>query len=125
MYRMRKVRMVRPCVLFATVVVLVLTSPISLASDCDATASATLVHSEESHLQFEVEVSTDADRAEVEYDLIIEIALPNGQAKRIRKTGQVKMAQGMITVIVEHKLDEDESMLSYEAKIVKCKSKKM
>ena len=118
--------MVRPCVLFAIVVVLVLTSPISLAKeDCNATASATLVHSEESHLQFEVEVSTDADRAEVEYDLVIEIALPNGQAKRIRKTGQVKMAQGMITVIVEHKLDEDESMLSYEAKIVKCKSKKM
>jgi hypothetical protein len=101
---------------------LVLAAPISLAEDdCSATAEATLVHEEDSHLQFEVEITTGADRAEIKYDLVIEIELPNGDAKKIKKPGVVKVLQGSETAIVEHKLADGESMLSYEAKIVDCK----
>jgi hypothetical protein len=82
---------------------------------------ATLVHEEDSHLQFEVEIATGADRAEIEYDLVLEMELANGQTKRIRKPGLVKVLQGSETAIVEHELADGESMLSYEAKIVKCK----
>ena len=108
-------------ILGAIVVILMLAPFTVLAEDdCSANVSASLDRQEGSSLQFEVEVSTSASCAHIEYDLIIKVQLSNGQLKHVRKPRVVKVNDGSLTEIVEHRLADGESMLSYEAKVVKC-----
>lgn len=105
-------------ILFVT---LLLASLSALAEeDCSATVSATLDRQEGRQLQFSAELSTGASCASIEYDLVVEVQLPNAQVKRIRKPRFVKLNDGSLTEIVRHTLADGESMLSYEAKVVKC-----
>ena len=89
--------------------------------ECSAEVSVTLDRQDGSELQFSVEVSSGENCAHIEYDLVIEEQLPNGQAKRVRKIRQVKLDDGSLTEIVEHTLAEGHRMLSYEAKVVECR----
>jgi hypothetical protein len=53
--------------------------------DCDAYVNATLERSEQgevTQLEFDVEVSTSENCARIEYDIILEEQLPNGQIKK-------------------------------------------
>ena len=88
----------------------------------DAEVSATLDRQEDSKLQFSVDVSTGESCAHIEYDLVVEVQLANAQTKRIRKPRQVKLNDGSLTEIVDHRLADGERMLSYEAKVVKCRT---
>ncbi len=90
------------------------------AENCSAEVEATLNRQEGSQLQFSVEVSSSESCATIEYDLVIEEQLPNGQAKRVRKIRHVKLNDGSLTEIVEHTLGEGHGLLSYEAQVVQC-----
>jgi len=101
---------------------LCLAAPVAVLGedDCTADVRATLEHEEQTRLQFSVEVSTSASCAKIEYDLIIEEQTSDGQAKRVRKIRYVKLNDGSLTELVEHKLPPGHRMLSYEAKVEKC-----
>jgi len=103
-----------------TVALLCLAAPAVVSDECTAEVSATLEHQGDSRLQFSVEVSTSESCARIEYDLVVEEQMPNGQAKRIRQTRFVKLDDGSLTELVEHRLAQGHRMLSYEARFVSC-----
>ena len=95
-----------------------------LADDCYADASARLEHTSHdgdvTHLQFKVEVSTQADCGKILYDLVIEEQLPNGQTKKIRKPNVITLHNDSIESLIRHQMPGSHELLSYEAKIVSC-----
>jgi hypothetical protein len=96
----------------------------SIADDCSAEANARLERTDRdgdvTHLQFKVEVSTQADCGKILWDLVIEEQLPNGQTKRIRKPFVITLHDGSVESLVRHEMPGSHSMVSYEAKIVLC-----
>lgn len=92
----------------------------SPADECSAEVTATLEDEADPDLQFDVEVTTEEDCAEVLYDLVIEERLPNGQANLVRKARTVTVTEGTLTEVVEHTLPEGHALLGFEAKVVKC-----
>ena len=61
-----------------------------------------------------------ASCGKIEYHLVIEEQVTNGEAKTIRLTRFVKIRDGSVTQLVEHRLAEGHRMLSYEVKLVGC-----
>jgi len=103
--------------------ILVLAVPTAAFGDdeCSAELSVALKRQENSKLQFSVQVSTMERCATIEYDLVIEEQLANGQANRVRKPRLVNLDDGSLSEIVDHTLPHGHRMLSYEAKVVECK----
>ena len=91
-------------------------------SDCTARLSARLDTKEDSHLQFKVEVSCSKRCAKIEYDLVIEEAMANGQTHMVRKVRVVKLNDGSLTEMVRHELEPGHRMLSYKAETVWCQT---
>ena len=92
-------------------------------SNCDAFAQATLDTNEQGevkHLQFTVEVSTSENCAKIEYDLVLDELLPNGQTKKERLPRFVKLNDGSLTEMVRHEIPASFELRSYEAKVVSC-----
>ena len=105
--------------------VLLLASAVGFAeeSDCDAFAQATLDTNEQAEvtrLEFTVEVSTSESCAKIEYDLVLDVLLPNGQTKKERLPRVVKLDDGNLSEIVRHEIPASFELRSYEAKIVSC-----
>jgi hypothetical protein len=93
--------------------------------ECEAEFETTLT-GEEQHdaftkLQFSIEVTTAEPCAEIAFDLIIEVQLPNGQTKRVRKPQHVKLSDGKETCLVEHSISHDLKLLEYETQLIDCK----
>jgi hypothetical protein len=108
---------------FCGVVLLVSAAGFAQESDCDAFAQATLETSEKdqmTHLQFSVEVSTSESCAKIEYDLVLDVLLPNGQTKKERLPRFVKLNDGSLTETVRHQMPSSFKLRSYEAKVVSC-----
>ena len=101
-------------------------APLGAQSECSAELDAQLIHEEKgmetTHLQFEVEVFYDeGDCVTVHYDLILELLLPDGQVKRVRKPRQVKINdQQSESELIEHRMSSSLSLRSFEAKVVSC-----
>jgi hypothetical protein len=92
-------------------------------ADCDAYVNATLETSEQDNvtrLQFDVEVSTTESCARIEYDLILNEQLPNGQTKKERISRLVKLNDGSLDEVVRHEIASSTRLLDHEAKIVSC-----
>ena len=98
----------------------------TIAEECDASVEATLGTQEEGQnvvmLEFGVDVNVQTDCAHVEFDLIIEELMPNGQTKKIRIPRMVKLNDGSATMVVEHRMPSSHSLRSYEARIVQCQT---
>jgi len=108
---------------FCGVLLLASAAGFAQESDCDAFAQATLETSEQdqmTHLQFSVEVSTSESCAKIEYDLILDVSLPNGQTKKERLPRFVKLNDGSLTEMVRHQMPSSVKLRSYEAKVVSC-----
>jgi len=113
--------------LVSCLLLLALAVPVaSIADECSAEAEARLEHSDRdgdiTHLQFKVDVSTQADCGKILWDLVIEEQLPNGQTKKIRKPFVITLHNGSVQSSVRHEMPGSHSLVSYEAKIVSCGS---
>ncbi len=110
--------------LFLVLVLGLLAAPAALSQeDCEAFVDATLDTNEEgevTHLQFSVEVSTSESCAHIEYDLILEELLPNGQTKKERIPRFVKLNDGSLNEMVRHEIQSSLQLLNHEAKVVSC-----
>ena len=111
--------------LVSCLLLLALAVPVaSIADECSAEAEARLEHSNRdgdiTHLQFKVDVSTQADCGKILWDLVIEEQLPNGQTKKIRKPFVITLHNGSVQSSVRHEMPGSHSLVSYEAKIVSC-----
>jgi len=108
-------------VLGALVLGVWLVSP-AAAGECTPELGVELQHQEQdgavTHLQFAVNIRVSEDCARIHYDLLIEELLPNGQTKRIRKPGFVKLDDGSEVELIEH--DTELKVLSHEVKLVSC-----
>jgi hypothetical protein len=108
---------------FCGVLLLATAAGFAQESNCDAFAQATLDTDEQGgvkHLQFTVEVSTSENCAKIEYDLVIDELLPNGQTKKERLPRFVKLDDGSLTEMVRHEIPASFELRSYEAKVVSC-----
>jgi len=108
---------------FCGVLLLASAAGFAQESNCDAFAQATLDTSEQGeikHLQFTVEVSTSENCAKIEYDLVLDELLPNGQTKKERLPRFVKLNDGSLTEMVRHEIPASFELRSYEAKVVSC-----
>lgn len=72
------------------------------------------------HYQFSVDVATGTPCAKIIYDLILEVQIPNGQVKKVRKIRDVKLNDGSLSEIVRHKMSMDSQLLDYEVVLVEC-----
>jgi hypothetical protein len=108
---------------FCIVLLAASTTGFAQESDCDAYAQATLETREQdqtTHLQFSVEVTTSESCAKIEYDLVLEILLPNQQTKKERLPRLVKLNDGSLTETVRHEMPSTFKLLGYEAKVLRC-----
>lgn len=108
---------------FCGVLLLATAAGFAQESNCDAFAQATLDTDEQGgvkHLQFTVEVSTSENCAKIEYDLVLDELLPNGQTKKERLPRFVKLDDGSLTEMVRHEIPASFELRSYEAKVVSC-----
>jgi CHASE2 domain-containing sensor protein len=110
----------------AVFALLLVAPPPALAeSDCDADVSVSSQRDDPDRsirrLAFRVEISTTADCAHIHYDLILEIVIPNGQVKKVRKPRVVKLNDGSLSELVEHDIPIDHTLAGYETKLVECK----
>jgi hypothetical protein len=92
------------------------------AGECTPELGVELQHEDQdgavTHLKFAVNISVSVDCARIHYDLLIEELLPNGQTKRIRKPGFVKLNDGSEVQLIEH--ETELKVLSHEVKLVSC-----
>jgi hypothetical protein len=112
-----------PAVLFVLVVGLFAAPTVLSQEDCEAYVNASLETNEQgevTHLQFSVEVSTSESCARIEYDLILEELLPNGQTKKERIPRFVKLNDGDLNEMVRHEISSSLQLLNHEAKVVSC-----
>jgi hypothetical protein len=96
---------------------------IAQESNCDAYANAELETNEQgeiTQLEFSVEVSSSENCAKIEYDLVLDELMPNGQTKKERLPRYVQLADGGYYEVVEHKIPASFQLTSHEAKIVSC-----
>lgn len=108
---------------FGVVLLLASVTGFAQESNCDAFAQATLETKEQdkvTELQFTVEVSSSESCAKIEYDLILDILLPNGQTKKERLPRSVKLDDGSLSEVVRHPIPSSFELRSYEAKVVSC-----
>ena len=106
------------------VAIVLVAAPPARAQDCDASVDVTLDRSdpdrETMRYQFRVEISTSESCAEVHYDLILDVQIPNGQVKRVRKPRVVKLNDSSFEELVEHEIPIDQKVIDQDARLVKC-----
>ena len=116
---MRPIR-IAAAALIATVLAL---TP-ALAEDCQATISDEITHQNESanrtHLQFEVEVSVQENCAEIHFEVVLDITIPNGQHKKVRIPRFIKINDGSQSMMVEHELPAGQTMTGHESRVTEC-----
>lgn len=115
----------RRLAIFVAVLAVLLPSSLAWAtteSDCKPRLSARLDTQEDSHVQFQVEVSCSERCAHIEYDLVIEEAMANGQTHMVRKIREVKLDDGSLTEMVRYQLEPGHRILSYKAETVWCRT---
>jgi hypothetical protein len=104
---------------------LVLVAP-AQAQDCDASVDVTLDRSdpdrETMRYQFRVEISTSESCAHIHYDLILDVQLPNGHVKKVRKPRIVKLSDSSLEEVVRHEIPIDQKVTEQEARVVKCET---
>ena len=111
-------------VLFAFV--LVASSPANAQDEgnCSADVSVTLDRSDPDRTvmryKFKVEISTSESCAEIHYDLILDVQLPNGQVKKVRKPRIVKLNDSSLSELVRHEVPIDQKVTGHEARLVRC-----
>jgi len=115
-----------PPILVFALAMSVISSPDGLAQDdgCEASVQATVgteVQGDVKMLSFDVEVSTSESCAEIEYDLILDELLPNGQTKKERIARSVKLNDGAYDEIVKHEIQASLQLSGHAARIVSCK----
>ena len=112
--------------LFLVLILGLLAAPAAWSQDeCEAYVNASLETNEQgevTHLQFSVEVSTSESCARIEYDLILEELLPNGQTKKERIPRFVKLNDGDLNEMVRHEMSSSLQLLNHEAKVVSCQT---
>jgi len=118
-------RMSCPPILAFALAVSVISPPDGLAQDngCEASVQATVDAEEQGDvkmLTFDVEVATPESCAQIEYDLILDELLPNGQTKKERLPRLVKLDDGGYDEIVKHEIQASLELRSYLAKVVSC-----
>ena len=120
----RTIELLGMSVLFAFL--LVATAPVQAQdeSDCSADVSVSLDRSDPDQqvmrYQFIVEISTTGSCTKIHYDLILEVQLPNGQVKKVRKPRIVKLNDSSFEELVRHEVPIDQKVTGYEAKLVRC-----
>ena len=111
-------------VLFAFVLVATAPAQAQDESDCSADVSVGLDRSDPDrtvmHYQFKVEISTTESCAEIHYDLILDVQLPNGQVKKVRKPRIVKLNDSSLSELVRHEVPIDQKVTGQEARLVRC-----
>ena len=118
---MKKIR--TPALFLVLILGLFAAPAVMSQEDCDAFVDASLERNEQgevTHLQFSVEVSTSESCAHIEYDLILEVLLPNGQTKKERIPRLVKLNDGSLNEMVRHEIQSSLRLLSHETKVVSC-----
>ena len=107
------------------VLVFVMAPSVMAESDCDADVSVSLARSdpdqEVTRYQFQVEISTTEHCTEIHYDLILDVQLPNGQVKKVRKPRIVKLNDSSLEEVVRHELPLNQSIVGQETRLVECK----
>lgn len=114
---MRKVTVVA-CIVFAAA-----TAVTALVADeCTADFSVDLTSQEESVLHFEVMVSTDAERAEISYNLVLTLESEEGEEREVKVPRDVKIGEGSVTDVLSYTLAEGESLAGSDAELVSCRT---
>ena len=120
----RTIGLLEMSVLFAFVLVAAAPAQAQDESDCSADVSVGLDRSDPDQTvmryQFKVEISTSESCAEIHYDLIIDVELPNGQVKKVRKPRIVKLNDSSLSELVRLEVPIDQKVTGYETRLVRC-----
>ncbi len=92
------------------------------SSDCKATFEVSLVRQENSLLEFQVQVTSDATRARVEYMFEITVSSKSGESKTIPVDRVVDIDDTTSNEFVTHSLGAGESLVKYDARMMSCKT---
>ena len=99
-------------------------APGALADDCSATVDGSLAREEPdgdiTRLVFRVEIGTMSDCAEIKYDVILEIRQEDGKIEKKKLARSVKLHDGSLSMKVDHKLGDGQSLVSWEVKLDSC-----
>ncbi len=90
--------------------------------ECTATFSVDLTSQVDSVLHYKVMVSTDGQRAQVRYNLLLRVISEAGVQRIVKVPRLVKIGQGAVFDIVRHSLAAGESLLGTEVELVSCTS---
>ena len=122
---MSRVQMLFGC-LVVLALALVMAPAITAESDCEADVSVSLARNDPDHevmrYQFQVEISTSESCAEIHYDLILDVQIPNGQVKKVRKPRIVKLNDSSFEEVVRHELPLDQSVIDQQVRLVECRT---
>lgn len=95
-----------------------------VAEECRAEINDEITHKNVSanrtHLQFEVEVSVQENCAEVHFEIVLDVTIPNGQHKKIRVPRFIKINDGSQSMMVEYELPEGQTLTGHESRITEC-----
>lgn len=96
----------------------------TLAEECRAEISDEITHKnvsvDRTHLQFEVEVSVQEDCAEIHFEVVLDVTIPNGQHKKVRIPRFIKINDGSQSMMVEHELPKGQTLTGHESRITEC-----
>ena len=99
-------------------------APGALADDCSATVDGSLAREEPdgaiTRLVFGVEIGTKSDCAEIKFDVILEIRQEDGKIEKKKLGRSVKLHDGSLSMKVDHKLGDGQSLVSWEVKLDSC-----
>jgi hypothetical protein len=100
-------------------------TPFVFARDeCSAEIHAELQGQDETddriRLRFEVDIAVATSCSTVDYDLILEVMLPDMQWKSIRKPRRVEIQDGLASEVVEHQMTADLKLMSHRVMLVGC-----
>jgi len=102
---------------------LILATP---ALGCEATFDTTLLRSEydgpsnKTHVQFNVDVSTEAACADISYELVVEVLKDDGTLDRHPLPRELKIYDGTDHALIEFEYEGDNSLNAYEARQLSC-----
>ena len=93
-------------------------------SDCNAEMEVKLANRTEAEgtirLEYEIDVTSDADCAEIRYDLVVNELLPNGQWKSFRRSRSVALRNGTFSDRVVHRMSADLKLLGHRVVVASC-----
>jgi hypothetical protein len=110
--------------IFTTViVVLAALQPVYGSEECTAAFRIDLTSQQDAVLHFKVMVTTNAPRAQIDYDLLLTVASDSGESRVVRLHRVVMIGGGTVFDLALHTLGSGESLVSSEAELVTCRSK--